>query len=106
MLQFYYDFLDNYYLEHSDFQCAKRIAPIYRHRWGQCRKFSETRLACAEYQRDKNNWFPRTDTQENKAYDKRTPGLFKEEQGQGIIWLSSKTYYCFIFLLATNDSGV
>ncbi|CAH3104133.1 unnamed protein product [Porites lobata] len=42
------------------------------------------------------NWFPRTDTPEHKAYDKRTPGLFKEEwSGAGIIGLSSKTYYCF-----------
>jgi hypothetical protein len=30
------------------------------------------------------------------AYDKRTPGLFKEEySGDGIIALCSKTYYCF-----------
>ena len=50
----------------------------------------------AEFQKDKFNWFPRTDTPENKAYDKRTPGLFKEEwSGEGIIGLSSKTYYCY-----------
>jgi hypothetical protein len=30
------------------------------------------------------------------AYDKSTPGLFKEEySGDGIIALCSKTYYCF-----------
>ena len=41
------------------------------------------------------NWFPRTDTPEHEAYDKRIPGLFKEEwSGEGIIGLSSKTYYC------------
>ena len=28
-----------------------------------------------EYEIDKKNWFLRTDTAENKAYDKRTPGL-------------------------------
>ena len=40
----------------------------------------------AEYQRDKCNWFPRTDTPEHKAYDKRTPCLFKVEwEGQGIV---------------------
>ena len=49
-----------------------------------------------EFENDKANWFPRTDTPENKVYDKRTPGLFKEEwSGEGIIGLSRKTYYCF-----------
>ena len=49
-----------------------------------------------EYEQDKANWFPRTDTPEHKAFDKRTPGLFKEEwSGDGIIGFSSKTYYCF-----------
>ena len=42
------------------------------------------------------NWFPRNDTAEHKAYDKRTPGLFKVEwEGEGIVGLCSKTYYCF-----------
>ena len=37
----------------------------------------------------------RSELPEHKAYDKRTPGLFKEEwSGEGIIGLSSKTYYC------------
>ena len=49
-----------------------------------------------EYEQDKANWFPRTDTPELKAFDKRMPGLFKEEwSGDGIIGLCSKTYYCF-----------
>ena len=49
-----------------------------------------------EFQENEQNWFPRTDTQEHKVYDKRTPSLFKEEWcGDGIIGLSSKTYYCF-----------
>lgn len=44
-----------------------------------------------------------TDTPEHKAYDKRTPGLFKEEwSGEGIIGLSSKTYYCFGPMINTN----
>ena len=50
----------------------------------------------AEFEVDKHNWFPRTDTQEHRAYDKRKPGLFKTEfEGAGIISLCSKTYYCF-----------
>ena len=32
-----------------------------------------------EFEKDKINWFPRTDTKENKAFDKRKPGIFKEE---------------------------
>ena len=50
----------------------------------------------AEFEADKCNWFPRTDTTEHKSYDKRSPGLFKVEwEGQGIIGLCSKTFYCF-----------
>ena len=49
-----------------------------------------------ECEQDKANWFPRTNTPEHKIFDKRTPGLFKEEwSGDGIIGLCSKTYYCF-----------
>jgi hypothetical protein len=48
------------------------------------------------YQSEKHNWFPRSDTPEHAAYDKRTPGLFKKEyRGDGIVALCSKTYYCF-----------
>ncbi len=49
-----------------------------------------------EWERDKNNWFPREDTKEHAAYDKRTPGLFKVEwEGQGFVGLNSKTYCCW-----------
>ena len=51
-----------------------------------------------EFEIDKSNWFPRTDTVEHAKYDKRTPGLFKVEwEGDGIISLCSKTetYSCF-----------
>jgi hypothetical protein len=49
-----------------------------------------------EYESDKCDWFPRTDTVEHAKYDKRTPGLFKVEwEGSGIVSLCSKTYYCF-----------
>ena len=48
------------------------------------------------FEANKAHWFPRTDTSEHRAYDKGTPGLFKEEwQGDGIIGLASKTYYCY-----------
>ena len=49
-----------------------------------------------EFELDKSNWFLWTDTAEHAKYDKRTPGLFKVEwEGNGIISLCSKTYYCF-----------
>ena len=39
------------------------------------------------------HWFPRECCQQHKAYDKRTPGLFKlEASGDYMICLSSKTY--------------
>jgi hypothetical protein len=42
------------------------------------------------------NWFQRTDTPEHATYDKRTPGLFKTEfNGDGMITMCSKTYFCF-----------
>ena len=38
----------------------------------------------------------RDNTEEHKLFDKRTPGLFKVEyEGDGIIALASKMYYCF-----------
>lgn len=47
-----------------------------------------------EFERDKYNWFLRTDTPEHKAFDKRKPGLFKPEfVGKAIVALSSKSYY-------------
>ena len=46
------------------------------------------------YELEKHKWFPRTDTAENRAFDKRTAGLFKIEfQGKGIVALVSKMYY-------------
>ena len=48
------------------------------------------------FEADSANWFPRTDTPEHRAYDKRKPELFKEEwKGDGMIGLCSKTNYCF-----------
>ena len=43
------------------------------------------------FQQYKHNWLRRTDTEEERLFDKRTPGLFKEEfQGDGIICSCSK----------------
>ena len=49
-----------------------------------------------EWDRLKSQWFPRTDTPEHAAYDRRTPGLFKVEwEGDGFVGLAAKTYYCY-----------
>ena len=96
MLQFYYDFLDKF-LDRSDFQMCERdtdssyiaiagasVEPLVK---------PELRV---EFDQDKCNWFPRSDTPEHKAYEKPALGLFKLEwEGQEIIGLCSKTYYYF-----------
>ncbi|CAH3132563.1 unnamed protein product [Porites lobata] len=96
MLQFYFDFMDKY-LDRSDFQyCEMDTDSAYIAIAGQSVESLVKPGLREEFEADKANWFPRTDTPEHKAYDKRTPGLFKEEwSGAGIIGLSSKTYYCF-----------
>ena len=49
-----------------------------------------------EFEEVKQQWLPRVDTEEHVRYDRREPGLFKEEwRGDGIVALCSKTYYCF-----------
>jgi hypothetical protein len=47
-----------------------------------------------EYEKDKYNWFPDETTKESKAYNKRTPGLFKVEfEGNSMYALNSKLYF-------------
>ena len=41
-------------------------------------------------------WIPESCCRDQTQFDKRTPGLFKEEfRGDGIIALNSKTYFCW-----------
>ena len=92
MLQFYYDFL-NKYLDRCDFQmCEMDTDSAYIDIAGESVESLGKPELKAECDADKCNWFLRTDTPEHKAYDKRTPGLFKVEwERQGIIGLCSKT---------------
>ena len=96
MLEFYYDFMDKY-VDRADFEyCEMDTDSAYIAISGESVDALVRPRLREEYEKDKTNWFPRTDTPEHKAYDKRTPGLFKVEwEGNGIISLSSKTYYCF-----------
>ena len=96
MLQFYYDFLDKY-VDRSDFEyCEMDTDSAYIAISGESLEDLVKPEMMHEFENDKCNWFPRTDTVEHAKYDKRTPGLFKVEwEGDGIISLCSKTYYCF-----------
>ena len=94
MLQFYYDFLVKY-VDKMDFQMMymdtdSMYMAITKD------KFDDLVKPCMreEYEKDKCNWFPRDDTPEHAAYDKRTAGLFKVEfEGDGMVALAAKLYY-------------
>ena len=120
MLQFYYDFIDRY-LDRSLFQyCEMDTDSAYIALAGD----SIDDLVSAEhrerYFKHRSEWLPAECCDEHKdeyvntrlaertwtatepcclarkAFDKRTPGLFKIEWcGDGFIGLCSKTYYCF-----------
>ncbi|XP_072164571.1 uncharacterized protein [Diadema setosum] len=96
MLEFYYDFLVKY-IDPSDFQlCEMDTDSAYMAISANSIDDLIKPHLRKEYEMDKCNWFPRNDTAENAKYDKRTPGLFKvEREGDGIVALCSKTYYCF-----------
>ena len=77
MLQFYHAFLDKY-LDRSYFQmCEMDTDSAYVAICGNNVESLVKPDLRAEFEQDKCHWFPRTDTPEHKAYDKRTPGLFK-----------------------------
>ena len=87
MLQFYFDFMDKY-LDLNDFQYFEMDSDsAYIAIAGQSVESLVKPELREEFEADKANWFPRTDTPEHKGYDKRTPGLFKEEwTGAAITW--------------------
>ena len=91
MLQFYFDFMDKY-LDPCDFQyCEMDSAYIAIGNAGQSVESLVKSELREEFEADKANWFPRTNTPVHKACDKRTPVLFKQEWSRaGLIGLSSK----------------
>ena len=88
MLQFYYDCIDKY-LDRSDFQlCEMDTDSVYMALSGESVESLVKPELRDVFEADKANWIPRTDTPEHRAYDKRKPGLFKEEwKGDGMIGL-------------------
>ena len=99
MLEFYYDLIDKF-LDRSDFEyCEMDTDSAYIALSGESVDALIKPELQAEYELEKFDWFPRDYNVEVSAYDKRTPGLFKTEfEGDGIIGLCSKMYFCF------NDS--
>ena len=96
MLEFYYDFMD-IFVDRRDFQyCVMDTDSAYMAlSAGSLEEVIKPEMQ-QRYQMEKKNWFPRTDTPQLAAYDKRMPGLFKTEfTGDGMIALCSKTYFCF-----------
>ena len=120
MLQFYYDFIDRYverplyqycemdtdsaYIALAGDSIDDLVAPEHREHYFRNRSqwlpaeccdnhkddYVHTRLAGRTWTATEPCCIAR------KAYDKRTPGLFKIEWcGDGFIGLCSKTYYCF-----------
>ena len=120
MLEFYFDCVDKF-IDRSDYQLCEMdtnsyymvlstptldeaVRPELRkqffeefHTWfpspacdSDMQDFVECRVA-------HRAWTPRGQCcLDRKAYDKRTPGLFKlEYKGDGIVALCSKTYFCF-----------
>ena len=105
MLQFRYDCLEEYcdvkdfeylemdtdsaYLSLASNQLEDMVKPnkkqqLHYEKMGQCRDFEYT---------SEDGFFPRECCKKHKAYDKRTPGLFKvEAEGKAMIALCSKTY--------------
>ncbi|POM58373.1 Hypothetical protein PHPALM_36980 [Phytophthora palmivora] len=99
MLEFYYDCID-FYFDCSDFEyCTRKwtqIADTLR----LVRRTHFPDLVKPElrehFEAYKHEWFPRDDTPEHAAYDKRTPGLLKEEwRGNAMVSIASKTYICY-----------
>ena len=96
MLEFYYNCVDRF-LERSDFELLEMDTDsLYMALAGESVEELIKPERREEFEVAKSSWFPRNDTPEHAAYDKRTPGLFKVEwSGQGFVGLNSKTYYCW-----------
>jgi len=95
MLEFYYDCVDKY-VDRNDYQYMYMDTDsAYMALTDDFEKLVKPELR-NEFELDKINWFPRTDSIDNKAFDKRKPGLFKLEwEGDGMTAICSKTYYCW-----------
>ncbi|KAG2783092.1 hypothetical protein Pcac1_g7067 [Phytophthora cactorum] len=98
MLQFYYDCID-FYFNRSDFQYQEMDTDSAYIAFSCEKTFQdyikpELREHFQEHQYD---WFPRDYNIEVAKFDRRTPGLFKDEwSGDAMVSLSSKNYICYL----------
>ncbi|POM61034.1 hypothetical protein PHPALM_30018, partial [Phytophthora palmivora] len=98
MLQFYYDCID-FYFDRSDFHYQEMdtdsayIAFSCENPFQSCIK-PELR---EHFNQHTYEWFPRDYNDEVAKFDRRTPGLFKDEwSGDAMVSLSSKNYICYL----------
>ena len=93
MLEFCYDCVDKY-LDRSDYQYMEMDTDsAYIALAGDFEDLVKPELK-EDFYKNYHKWFPRKDTEENAAYDKRTPCLFKIEfEGIAMVALCSKMYY-------------
>jgi hypothetical protein len=107
MLEFYYDFIDKY-IDRSDFEMVEMDTDSNYFAFSEdsIEKIIKPELR-EEYEKDKYNFLPSESNELHptfnvdgkpftmKAYEKRTPGLFKVECIKDkIIALCSKMYFC------------
>lgn len=98
MLQFYYECIDKY-IDRSDFEYLEMDTDSAYIAFSNEKPFEN--LVKPELKEDflkhQYEWFPREDTIENNLFDKKTPGIFKQEwSGDAMISLSSKNYICYL----------
>ena len=93
MLAFYYDFVDKYIPRNCFEYCQKDTDSAYMALSGPNLESCVPNHLKAEFLKEKHNWFPRDDTPEHAAYDKRVCGLFKlEYEGTRMVSLCAKSY--------------
>ena len=93
MLSFYYDFLDRYIDRHYYQMIQMDTDSFYIAFAGNNLDELVTDELKEGFDKEKAYWFPRTYPEDAKNYDKRTPGLFKEEfSGNVMVALCSKMY--------------
>ncbi|KAG3105520.1 hypothetical protein PI125_g13421 [Phytophthora idaei] len=98
MLQFYYDCID-FYFDRSDFQYQEMDTDSAYIAFSCENPFQDfIKPTLREYfKQHKHDWFPRDYNAEVAKFDRRTPGLFKDEwSGDAMVSLSSKNYICYL----------
>ncbi|ETL27185.1 hypothetical protein L916_19246 [Phytophthora nicotianae] len=98
MLQFYYDCID-FYFDRSDFE-YQEMDTDFAYMAFSCEKPFEEYIKHElrdHFEQHKYEWFPCDYNKKVAAFDRRTPGLFKEEwRGDAMVSLSSKNYICYL----------